>query len=35
MDHALASIKETSTQVQVVFIDAPELEGLLELVEAR
>ena len=31
----LVSIEETSTQVQVVFIDALELEGLLELVEAR
>ena len=31
----LISIEETSTQVQVVFIDALELEGLLELVEAR
>ena len=31
----LASIEETSTQVQVVFMDALELEGLLELVEAR
>ena len=31
----LVSIEETSTQVQVVFIDALESEGLLELVEAR
>jgi transposase InsO family protein len=31
----LVSIEETSTQVQVVFMDALELEGLLELVEAR
>ena len=31
----LVSIEETSTQVQVVFIDALEIEGLLELVEAR
>jgi len=31
----LVSIEETSTQVQVAFIDALELEGLLELVEAR
>ena len=29
------SIEETSTQVQVVFMDALEIEGLLELVEAR
>jgi hypothetical protein len=31
----LVSIEETSTQVQVVFFDALEAEGLLELVEAR
>ncbi len=31
----LVSIEETSTQVQVVFLDALEHEGLLELVEAR
>jgi hypothetical protein len=31
----LVSIEETSTQVQVVFMDALETEGLLELVEAR
>jgi transposase InsO family protein len=31
----LVSIEETSTQVQVVFMDALELEGLLDLVEAR
>jgi putative transposase len=31
----LVSIEETSTQVQVVFLDALEREGLLELVEAR
>jgi transposase InsO family protein len=31
----LVSIEETSTQVQVAFIDALEIEGLLELVEAR
>lgn len=31
----LVSIEETSTQVQVVFMDALEHEGLLELVEAR
>jgi putative transposase len=31
----LVSIEETSTQVQVVFTDALEIEGLLELVEAR
>ena len=31
----LVSIEETSTQVQVVFLDALESEGLLELVEAR
>ncbi len=31
----LVSIEETSTQVQVVFMDALEIEGLLELVEAR
>ena len=31
----LVSIEETSTQVQVVFMDALESEGLLELVEAR
>jgi putative transposase len=31
----LVSIEETSTQVQVVFMDALELEGLLEFVEAR
>jgi putative transposase len=31
----LVSIEETSTQVQVVFMDALEAEGLLELVEAR
>jgi putative transposase len=31
----LVSIEETSTQVQVVFMDALEREGLLELVEAR
>jgi hypothetical protein len=29
------SIEETSTQVQVVFMDALESEGLLALVEAR
>ena len=32
---ALVSIEETSTQVQVVFMDALEAEGLLELIEAR
>jgi putative transposase len=31
----LVSIEETSTQVRVVFMDALEIEGLLELVEAR
>ena len=31
----LVSIEETSTQVQVVFMDALEAEGLLELVAAR
>ncbi|HEY5435123.1 MAG TPA: integrase core domain-containing protein [Candidatus Limnocylindrales bacterium] len=31
----LVSIEETSTQVQVVFMDALELEGLLELIAAR
>jgi putative transposase len=31
----LVSIEETSTQVQVVFMDALEAEGLLELIEAR
>lgn len=31
----LVSIEETSTQVQVVFLDALESEGLLDLVEAR
>ncbi len=31
----LVSIKETSTQVQVVFMDALESEGLLELIEGR
>jgi putative transposase len=31
----LVSVEETSTQVQVVFMDALESEGLLELVEAR
>ena len=31
----LVSIEETSTQVQVVFLDALEAEGLLELIEAR
>ena len=31
----LVSAEETSTQVQVVFLDALEAEGLLELVEAR
>lgn len=31
----LVSIEETSTQVQVVFMDALETEGLLELIEAR
>ena len=31
----LVSIEETSTQVQVVFLDALASEGLLELVEAR
>ncbi len=31
----LVSTEETSTQVQVAFMDALELEGLLELVEAR
>ena len=31
----LVSIEETSTQVQVVFMDALESEGVLELVEAR
>jgi len=31
----LVSIEETSTQVQVVFMDALQLEGLLEIVEAR
>ena len=31
----LVSIEETSTQVQVAFMDALESEGLLELIEAR
>jgi putative transposase len=31
----LVSIEETSTQVQVVFMDALDAEGLLELIEAR
>ena len=31
----LVSIEETSTQVQVVFLDALQAEGLLELIEAR
>jgi transposase InsO family protein len=31
----LVSIEETSTQVQLVFMDALETEGLLELIEAR
>ena len=31
----LVSAEETGTQVQVAFLDALELEGLLELVEAR
>ena len=31
----LVSVEETSTQVQVVFMDALEIEGLLELIEAR
>jgi transposase InsO family protein len=31
----LVSVEETSTQVQVVFMDALELEGLLDVVEAR
>lgn len=31
----LVSVEETSTQVQVIFMDALEHEGLLELVEAR
>jgi len=31
----LVSIEETSTQVQVAFMDALEQEGLLELIEAR
>jgi putative transposase len=31
----LVSIEETSTQVQVVFMDALEIEGLMQLVEAR
>jgi putative transposase len=31
----LVSIEETSTQVQVVFLDALESEGLLDLVQAR
>jgi putative transposase len=31
----LVSIEETSTQVQAVFLDALDAEGLLELVEAR
>ncbi len=31
----LVSVEETSTQVQAVFLDALETEGLLELVEAR
>jgi putative transposase len=31
----LVSAEETSTQVQVVFLDALETEGLLELIEAR
>jgi transposase InsO family protein len=31
----LVSVEETSTQVQVVFMDALEIEGLMALVEAR
>ena len=31
----LVSVEETSTQVQVVFMDALEAEGLLEVIEAR
>jgi putative transposase len=31
----LVSIEETSTQVQVVFMDALEIEGLMQLIEAR
>ena len=31
----LVSIEETSTKVQIVFADPLELEGLLELIEAR
>ena len=31
----LVSVEETSTQVQVVFMDALELEGLMPLIEAR
>jgi putative transposase len=31
----LVSIEQTSTQVQVAFLDALETEGLLELIEAR
>ena len=31
----VVSAEETSTQVQVVFTDALEAEGLLELVQAR
>jgi putative transposase len=31
----LVSIEETSTQVQVAFLDALQTEGLLELIEAR
>ncbi len=31
----LVSIEETSTQVQVVFMDALELEGLMPVIEAR
>jgi len=31
----LVSVEETSTQVQVVFMDALEIEGLMQLVEAR
>jgi putative transposase len=35
VDPELVSIEETSTQVQIVFMDALEIEGLLELIEAR
>jgi putative transposase len=31
----VVSAQETATQVQAAFLDALELEGLLELVEAR